>query len=113
MQKYSSDEDDHSSHDSQSKYFNSSLLRNEHEFFKEDENVAHKLINVRRANLRKGEDWEILENNKVVLVLKGIRFTNTEKEFFRTANGMNFIINGYKQGWDSILKFKKELKKVL
>lgn len=98
---------------SQSKYFNSTLLRNEHEFYKEEENVEHKLISVRKAKLKKVEDWEILEGKKVVFVLKGVRFSNSEKNFFKTVDGIRFILDGYKQGWNSVSKFKNEVKKVL
>lgn len=96
----------------QLKYFNASLKYN-NEFYKDEDNIEQKVINVHRAKLRKGEDWEILENKKVVLILKGIRFNNKEKEFFRTVDGINFIMNGWKQGWDSVLKFKNEVKKIL
>jgi len=95
----------------QLKYFNASLKYN-NEFYKDEDNIEQKIINVRREKLRKGEDWEILENKKVVLILKGIRFNNKEKEFFRTVDGINFIMNGWKNGWDSILKFKSEVKKL-
>lgn len=95
----------------QLKYFNASLKYN-NEFYKDEDNIEQKIINVHRAKLRKGEDWEILENKKVVLILKGIRFNNKEKEFFRSVDGISFIMNGWKQGWDSVLKFKNEVKKI-
>lgn len=107
------DEDDFQFNDNQNKYFNSSLLRGEHEFYKEEEDIAYKMITVKRTNLKKGEDWEISEDKKVTLILKGVRFTNKEKEYMRTVDGMNFIINGYKKGLDSVVKFKKELKKAM
>ena len=66
-----------------SKYFSLNVLRIDHELFKDEDNIKQKLINVKRVNLRKGEDWEILEDGKVVLLLKGIRFTNLR------ANGIN------------------------
>lgn len=97
---------------SQTKYFNSAL-KNDNEFYKEADNIEQKSITVRRAKLRKGEDWEILEDKKVILILKGVRFSNKEKEYFRTVDGIKFIMDGYKNGWRSILKFKDEVKKVL
>jgi|SRR6266581_2983546 len=95
----------------QLKYFNAALKYN-NEFFKDENNIEQKIINVHRVKLRKGEDWEILENKKVVLILKGIRFNNKEKKFFRTVEGINFIMSGYKNGWDSVLKFKTEVRKI-
>lgn len=111
MQKFN--DDDYASSDKQNKYFNSTLLRGEHEFYKEEEDISYKVINVRKAKMRKSNDWEILEDGKVVLVLKGVRFTNAEKEFFKTVDGMKFIVDGYKKGWTSISKFKEGLKEIL
>ena len=87
------------------------LLKTDNELYLEEENVPHKLINVKRVRLpRGGEDWEILENNKVVLLLKGTRFTSPEKQFLRTADGMKFLISEYKGGKKSVVKIKAELK---
>lgn len=96
----------------QLKYFNANLKYN-NEFYKDEDNIKLKVISVKRRKLRKGEDWEILENKELVLTLKGIRFNNKEKEYFRTVDGINFIMNGYKNGWDSVLKFKTEVKKII
>lgn len=115
MEKYKDSSEDTISYSesggNQLKYFNASLKYN-NEFYKEEDNVEQKIINVRRHKLRKGEDWEILENKKIVLILKGIRFNNKEKEFFRTADGIKFIMDGWKNGWNSVLKFKTEVKKI-
>lgn len=113
MQKFNDDDDYVSGSDKQSKYFNSTLLRSEHEFYKEEEDITYKVINVRKAKMRKSNDWEILEDGKVVLVLKGVRFTNAEKEYFKTVEGMKFIVDGYKNGWNSVSKFKEGLKEIL
>jgi len=110
MEKYEDDTVSYS--DGQQKYFNAALKYN-NEFYKDEDNIQQKVINVKRTKLRKGEDWEILENKKVVLILKGVRFNNKEKEYFRTIEGIKFIMDGYKNGWDSILKFKTELRKIL
>jgi|AACY02.5.fsa_nt_gi hypothetical protein len=87
-------------------------LRLDAELFKEEDNKKHKLINVRRAKLPKnGEDWEIIEDGKVMLVLKGNRFTSKERDFFKTVDGIKFIMEGWKSGWKSVSRFKEELKK--
>ncbi len=93
---------------------NLSSLRADNELFNEEDYVPHKIINAKRVRLpRKGEDWEVLEDGEVVLVMKGTRFTKSEKEFLRTAEGMRFIIDEYKAGKKSVVKIKDELKKVL
>lgn len=90
------------------------FIRHDTELFLDDSYIAHDVINARRIELPKGgEDWEVLKNKNTVLTLKGIRFTKQEREFLRTANGMLFIINGYKQGWKSVAEFKRQVKKCL
>lgn len=90
------------------------LLKVDNELFNDADNVPQKVVNVKRVNLpRGGEDWEILENNKVSLVLKGTRFTNSEKKFLRTVEGMKFLISEYKSGTKSVVKIKEKLKKIV
>jgi len=92
--------------------FNSSL-RIDSELFKDEENVVYTVISVKRlcpSGRRRGENWDIIENGKAALRLKGERFTNKEKEFLRTPPGVRFVIDGYKNGWRSINKFKQHIK---
>lgn len=92
--------------------FNSSL-RIDSELFKDDENVVHTVISVKRlcpSGRRRGENWDIIENGKPTLRLKGDRFTNKEREFLRTTSGVRFVIAGYKEGWRSINKFKQNIR---
>jgi len=88
-------------------------LRLDNELFKDEDNIPSKVIGVKRINLPKGgEDWRITENGVEALILKGVRFTGKERKFLRSPKGVLFIIDGYKRGWDSVLKFKKELGKI-
>jgi hypothetical protein len=92
-------------------HFSLSIGKHEHDLYNDDDNIKEKLISVRRKNMpKKGEDWEIYEDNKSVLLLKGNRFSNKERDFLRTADGMNFLISGWKKGFKSVLKFKNSLK---
>jgi hypothetical protein len=96
------------------KHFNASVLKTDNEFYKEEDNIKQKLINVKYRKFRNGgEDWEILEDGKVLLILKGVRFTNKEKIYFKTVEGIRFIMNGYKEGWNSVSRFKNELKVIV
>lgn len=90
-------------------------LRADNELFNEDDgNIIHSVINVKRVQLPKnGEDWEILVDGKVTLSIKGTRFTNTEKDFLKTVDGMKFLISEYKKGRRSVVKIKEELRKVV
>ena len=89
----------------------SQTLRIDTELFKDEDNVIEKVIGVRRAALpQNGENWEVLEDDCVVLVLHGIRFTNKERDFLRTIDGILFIMNGWKHGWKAISKYKSAIK---
>ncbi len=81
----------------------------ENEFFKTENYIPHVMIRVKRTISKGEEQWKVLENNTTVLILKSSRFTNKEKEFLRTQDGFNYIINGFKSGWRSINKFKTNL----
>lgn len=99
------DEDDKVFHDHVKSVFGDSDL------FKDNSYVPNKLVQVKRVNSNKiGENWDIMENGKSVLRLKGDKFTNKEKAFLRTIDGVKFVMEGYKNGWKSLNKFKQEIK---
>lgn len=88
------------------------LNKHESDLFDEKANVATDVIRVSRVRMpNKGEKWKILSNNKVVYELVGTKFSKNEREFFRTANGISFILAQAKAGIKSINKFKTDLKK--
>ena len=88
---------------------NTSLLKDT-ELFKVEDYIPHKVIRVKRVTKAKGtEDWNILEDSDVSLVLTGSRFNNKEKDFLRTPEGFKYIVDGFKKGWRSINKFKQNL----
>ena len=92
------------------KFHKSSSLRNESELFNDDDYVPHTVISVKRIQFANGEDWEIKVDKKTILVLKGVRFSSKEKDFFRTVSGIKYIIHGYKNGYRSVSDFKKNIK---
>jgi hypothetical protein len=79
------------------------------ELFKDEDDILSPTIRVKRFKTKAAEEWRIYNDKEVVLILKGTRFTNNEKTFLRTLDGFQFIINGYKQGWKSVSKFKQGL----
>lgn len=94
----------------------SSSLRQDHELFDDNDYKANPLISVKRVSYgknSKNEDWEIRNDDKLELVLKGVRFTVRERKFLNTSDGMLFIIRGYKDGWNSVSEFKRQLQKTL
>lgn len=98
----------------EAKAFDFHILKAGNDLFKEESYKANKVVNVKRIFSKKNqtEDWHILEDKKIILVLKGARFSNAEKSFFRTIEGMKFIIENYKQGINNIAKFKNKLKEM-
>ena len=89
--------------------FNS--LRVDNDLYDDEAHVIHKIIRVRHITLPKnGEDWEILENEQVSFVVKGVRLTKRERNILKTANGLNLLILEYKNGIKSVAKIKQKLK---
>jgi SMC interacting uncharacterized protein involved in chromosome segregation len=90
------------------------LNKFEYDFHREENNTVEKVIRVKRISIpNNGERWKIFEDNKVMFVLEGSKLNNKEKEYLRTVNGFNFLINQHKQGIKSLNVLKNELKKVL
>jgi hypothetical protein len=85
-------------------------LRNDNELFKDEDYIVQPLVQVKRQNKKDGEVWKILEDGKVSVLIPSNRLTNKEKEYLRTLSGFQFLIDGYKQGWRSVNKFKLGLK---
>lgn len=112
--KYSNDDEDFLSTESETRNFNFTSLKADNELFNEEDYVAQTVINVKRIKLRKGgEDWEVRENNKVVLTMKGTRFSKAEKAFLRTVEGMKFVVDAYKSGNKSVVKIKQKMQKLI
>lgn len=97
--------------DSNLKY---NLSKFEYDLYHEEDDVAEKVIRVKRISMpNKGEKWKIFEDNKVMFIVEGSKLNNKEKEFLRSADGVNFLIAQYKQGIKSFNSLKNEIKKKL
>lgn len=103
-EKYLLEEDYHIEEDKSGK-----ITKQDNELFDGDKNVVHKLYSVKRNDIRGESCWEIFEDKKSVLILRGVRFTAKERAFLQTVNGMQFIIDGAKKGWNSVSEFKRQL----
>jgi len=90
------------------------LSKFEFDLYHEEDDKVEKVIRVKRVSMpNKGEKWKIFEDSKVMFVLEGTKLTNKEKEFLHTVDGINFLINQYKQGIKSFNSLRAELKKKL
>ena len=104
----SRDDDDNSDH------LSSTSLRTDNELFDEESHVVHKLFGIRHVMLPKGgEDWEILEDNKVVLTIKGIKLTKKQRSHLKDPQILNKILQEYKNGITSMNKIKTLINKLI
>lgn len=101
-------DDDQFAYDEKSGKKNS-FIKQDSEFFNDDDYVPGNSVRVKRIANNSGEDWKIFINKEEFLVLKGTRFSSKEKEFLRTAAGVLFIIDGAKKGWDTVSEYKRQL----
>lgn len=85
------------------------FLKQDTELFNDEDYVPGNSIRVKRVANSTTEDWLILKNDEEYLLIKGTRFSAKEREFLRGASGVLFLINGAKQGWDSVSEFKRQL----
>jgi len=83
----------------------------EFSLFKEEDNIVHKVLRVKRISNSKEEKWKIFEDNKVLWVLDGEKLSLKEKNFLRTVDGMNLLLSQYKKNETTISAIKKEIKK--
>jgi len=90
------------------------LSKFEYDLYHEEEDISMPVVRVKRVNMpNKGEKWKIMEDNKVMMVVEGVKLNKKECEFLRTIDGVNFLINQYKTGIKSFNALKKEIKKQL
>jgi len=84
-----------------------SFIKQDSELYNEEEAAIPGVsVRVKRTN----NDWKIYKNGIEVLILKESRFTAKEKEWLQTTQGFLFLLNGAKQGWDSVSEFKRQIK---
>lgn len=90
------------------------LSKYEYDLYHEEDDISHAVVRVKRFSMpNKNEKWKFFQDNKVMFTLDGTKLTNKEKEFLRTVEGINFLLQGYKEGLDSVNAFKKQLKEKL
>jgi hypothetical protein len=85
-------------------------IKTDNELFKDEDYIPQKLIQIKRSNKKNIEEWKILEDSKVAMLIPATRLNNKQKEYFRSAEGFLYLIEGYKKGWRAVNKFKKGIK---
>lgn len=90
------------------------LNKYEYDLYHDDDNIPGKVIQVKRmGNLKKGEKWKILKDNKAILTIDGSKLTSKERSFLYTLEGVSFLINQFKNGEPTIACLKKQIKTIL
>lgn len=90
------------------------LSKFEYDLYHEEEDISMPVVRVKRVSMpNKGEKWKIMEDNKVMFVVEGTKLNNKERNFLRTIDGVNFLIEQYRGGIKSFNALKKEIKKKL
>jgi len=89
------------------------LSKFEYDLYHEEDDIAEKIIRVKRFATSNNEKWKIFEDSKVTLIIEGTKLSKKEKEFLRTVEGINFLLSKYKNGVNSFSSMKVEIKKKL
>jgi hypothetical protein len=87
------------------------LSKFEFEFYHEEFSKPQPIVRLRRFSApNKGEKWKIFEDNKVMFTIEGSKLNNKERYFLKTVEGVNFLLNQYKNGIKSFNALKNEIK---
>ena len=89
----------------------SNSLKQDHELFDDDEYIAEELVQVRRVEAGKSEDWEVLVDGSAALVIRGRQLNAAERNFIRSKDGVMFVMNNFKQGERTASRLKALVKK--
>ncbi len=86
----------------------------EYDLYHDEDNIPGRVIQVKKiGNLKKGEKWRILQDNKQVLTIDGESLTSKERNFLYTVEGVTFLMNFFKKGELSVSALKKGIKNIL
>jgi hypothetical protein len=91
------------------------LSKFEHELFKDEDNAVMPIVRVKYVGAaNKVEKWKIFRDDEVVFVVEGIKLAKKEKEFLRSIQGVNFLIQQFKMGEaKSFNQLKKTIKEAI
>src|ERR1700722_5392960 len=91
--------------------FNDPGLKYNLDLYHEEDDIAEKVIRVKRMSLpNDGNRWKIMENDKVIFTIEGTDLTKREREYLLTIDGFNFILLQAKTGIESLTAFRQALK---
>lgn len=84
------------------------------DLFHEEDHKLEKLWRIKRIALpNDGERWKIFDDTKIIFILEGSKLNKKERDFLRSLEGLNFLLQVIKMGFHSLTKIKGELKKIM
>jgi hypothetical protein len=87
------------------------LSKFEDDLYKEEANVKMPVIRVKHIALpNKGDRWRILQDDKVVIVIEGVKLNKKERTFLRGLDGVSWMIGQVKAGVKSFNGIRLALK---
>lgn len=109
--KFTLEEDDFSSEESNPiKPLNS--LKFDNELYKSEDDVKHKLYNVKVVPLpNNGINWDFYENGEKVFTLKGTQLTKGQCKNLSSPQGLKFLLDRLKSGTRTVSSIKDSYKK--
>lgn len=84
-------------------------LKQDCDFFNDELYVPNKLIGVKYVGNKNVDKWTFTEDNKPTFSLDGSKFSEEQRKFFKTVEGMQFLILQYKLGLKNQLDLKEKL----
>lgn len=90
------------------------LSKADNDLYKDDLNTINQVYQVKRKETKKnGESWFILCDKEIILEIKAYRLNNAEKSFFRSVDGIKFLLGCAKNNCLSLTKIKENMKKYI
>jgi len=94
--------------------FRYNLSKFDYDLYHEEDDVSAPIIRVKRFTMpNDGERWKIFENGTEKFLIEGYKLNKKQRNFLRSADGMNFMIGLFKNGIRSFNYFKIQLRNKL
>ena len=109
----SKSDQNNNSFDESKNNFKFNINKFEYDLYHDNLNTVEKVIQVKKNSSSKTDKWKILENNKVLFSIDGEDLSIKEREFLKTVEGFQLLINLGKTGFKSIKSLKSDIKHLL
>ena len=90
---------------------NKNALRQDHELYHDEDNIVHDMIHIKRIEVGKSEDWNLINGKNIILSIRGRQLNSKEREFMRKPDGIMCVMLAYKKGIRTASGLKSEIKR--